>query len=206
MRSEIKNGMKKVLSTKTLDKETIAYAGTLDMEIQCIDFIEVNAVEFQGNIPLTQSYDALVFTSSNAVIYFFEYEKAMELITGKKVFAINGKTVDELARHNIKTTASAKNAADLANLIVENEDFESVLHVCGSLRLDVLEKILKSEGIKYTPLVVYQTVLLNNEKSNGHFDGFMFYSPSGVDSFLHSNEIAGESVCCCIGETTAAEL
>jgi uroporphyrinogen-III synthase len=34
----------------------------------------------------------------------------------------------------------------------------------------------------------------------------MFYSPSGVESFLSENKLNRDTLYCCIGDTTAAKL
>ena len=196
--------MKKVLSTKKLDADTIAYARSLNMEIQCVDFIEVSLADFK--IPLADTFDSIAFTSANAVKYLFADAETQEFVSGKKVFALYGRTSEELAKHAIKPAGAAGNATDLADVIVKDGTLNSVLHVCGDLRLDVLEKKLKEVGLKYSPLVVYKTVLLNNDKLNEKFDAVMFYSPSGVNSFFYANDVTKEAICCCIGETTASRL
>jgi uroporphyrinogen-III synthase len=51
---------------------------------------------------------------------------------------------------------------------------------------------------------VYNT-LLTPQKISGTFDGIIFYSPSGVESFLKVNKMTKQT-CFCIGTTTAEAL
>src|ERR1019366_2683238 len=99
--------MKKVLSAKTLDKNTIAYAHSLNLDIQCMDFIETSALTFDTFTIAGQPVDGFVFTSANAVKYFFEKPDAPGFLKDKKVFALAGKTNDELRKHKIVPASSA---------------------------------------------------------------------------------------------------
>lgn len=193
----------KVLSTKTLDPKTIAYAHSLNLDVQCIDFIKIEPSEF--DLP-NGTFDFIIFTSSNAVRFFFEHEKSVEFLIDKKILSLSGKTKEELLGNNIQPVFTADNTADLARLIIQTKTAGSVLHVCGNLALNVLEEKLKIEGIAYTQLIVYQTRLQRDIILNAQFDAIMFYSPSGVESFFTRNHIRNEMVCCCIGETTAISL
>ncbi|MDB5280939.1 MAG: hypothetical protein JWO06_14 [Bacteroidota bacterium] len=198
--------MKKVLSTKTLDKETVAYAHKLNMDIQCLDFIEVSRVSFKNSPLLVQGFDSIVFTSANAVKFFFEFDKALTLAKRKNIFSLNAKTTEMLDKYGIKPTGMAKNADELADVIIKNKYVQAVLHVCGNLRLDLLGEKLETAQIKYLPLVVYKTVPLNIAGHNEIFDAVMFFSPSGAESFFSANDLAEGAVSCCIGETTATKV
>ena len=198
--------MKKVLSTKTLDSETLAFAQTLNLDVQCVDFIETRALSFNAESINQQSIDALAFTSANAVRFFFENKEAASLIKGKSVFALQGKTKEELEANGAKVNLEAASAIELANEIVGHKAAKSVLHICGNLRLPALENKLKEAGIAYTDLTVYETNVLANKKVNEAFDAILFFSPSGVEGFMAMNSINDEAVCCCIGQTTANAL
>ena len=54
-----------------------------------------------------------------------------------------------------------------------------------------------------TNIEAYRTVL-NERKFDKVFDGILFYSPSGIESYLNDN-IDRIAVAFCIGETTAQE-
>ena len=195
-----------MLSTKTLDGETLAFAQTLNLDVQCIDFIETTALPFNLDSTGLQTFDAIAFTSANAVKFFFENELASSMINGKAVFALRGKTSEELLARGIKANTDASSANELADEIVSGRVIKSVLHICGNLRLPVLENKLKVAGVDYNNLVVYQTKVLANKKVNQPYEAILFFSPSGVEGFMGSNNFEAETICCCVGQTTANAL
>jgi len=194
----------KVLSTKLLDEKTIAYAHSLNLEVRCIEFIKITGVEFDSIQP--EKFDAVVFTSSNAVKYFLQHEGAIDLLKDKNVLSLSGKTNVELLANGIQPVLTASNAENLAHSMIQNKIAQSVLHVCGNLVLDVLEEKLKVAGVEYANRVVYQTILRKDILLNKVFDAVMFLSPSGVESFYAANQFNDETICCCIGTTTASAL
>ena len=194
--------MKKVLSTKTLDSDALAYAQTQNLHVQCVDFIETRPLQF--TLPSTY-FSAIAFTSSNVVKYFFAEASSAALIKNKKVFAIQGKTADELLARGITADITGPSAEGLGLAITGSNFKGSVLHVCGKLRLPVLENKLSAAGIDYLDLPVYETIL-NYRKINEKLDAVLFFSPSGVDGFLAMNDVSDSTLCCCIGSTTAQAL
>ena len=194
--------MKKVLSTKTLDPDALAYAQTQNLHVQCVDFIETRPVKF--TLPPT-NFSAIAFTSSNAVKYFFAEAGSAAHIKNKKVFAIQGKTADELLARGITADITGPSAEELGLAITGSDFTGSVLHICGNLRLPVLENKLKAAGIAYQDMPVYETIL-TRRKINESFDAVLFFSPSGVDGFMAMNDVSDNTLCCCIGSTTAQAL
>lgn len=194
-----------MLSTKTLDPETLAYAQSLNLNVQCTDFIETSPVSFEIKDIDTGNFDAVVFTSANAVKYFFENKDAWNLLRSKLVFALEGKTNDALLVYEVIASGKAASANELADVMAA-EAVQSVLHICGNLRLETLEDKLKQAGIGYKDLAVYRTGILTDKKITEHFDAVLFFSPSGVDGFFSLNHVTDKTVCCCIGETTAQAL
>lgn len=194
--------MKKVLSTKTLSADLLLEASKLHLQIKCIEVIETGAVDFEANKMLKE--ECLIFTSANAVKYFFQ-KTSSQSVKSKKVYAIGANTCRELNAYNIAPINVADNAKELADIIVNEKHIRCVLHVCGNLRLNMLQERFTTAGIDYNDLVVYQTNLLK-PKVTERFDAVMFYSPSGVESFFSVNDINAAPVFCCIGETTASAV
>jgi uroporphyrinogen-III synthase len=196
----------KVLSTKTLDSDTLAFAKTLNLEVACIDFIKTTSAPFDIKNINPKNFDAIIFTSANAVKYFFENSAAVDLVKDKVVFALQGKTGEGLLVRGIKTNVIGNTASELADGIIEAKSSNAVLHVCGNLKLPVLENKLSMADIGYSDLIVYQTIPCYDKKVNEVFDAVLFYSPSGVEAFFGQNDFGDEAVCCCIGQTTADAL
>lgn len=83
--------MKKVLSTKTLDSDTLAYAQTLQLDVQCMDFIETTAFPFKLELFINKNFDALAFTSASAVKFFFEIKAPLPLPITNRYLPYKGK-------------------------------------------------------------------------------------------------------------------
>ena len=82
-------------------------------------------------------------------------------------------------------------------------NIKKATHFCGNLKRDELNEILTQNKIEVNEIEVYRTVL-NERKFEEVFDAVLFYSPSGVQSFIEDNE-TNESIAFCIGQTTANE-
>jgi len=207
--------MLKVLSTKLLDESLIKTARKMGIDLRCEEFIRVIPIDFDISALMSIQFDAMVFTSSNAVRSFFDNENVPpqsellmspnEDVESKPVFAVAGKTKDELIDLGIEPRASADNALLLADQILADPSIRSVIHICGNLKLDVLETKLAAAGVKYTPFMVCET-LLSSKILEETYDVVMFFSPSGVDSLTMKNQLSRDVIYCCIGETTADSI
>ena len=63
---------------------------------------------------------------------------------------------------------------------------------------------MKSAQVNFNEIQVYETTLTPH-KIKTKVDAILFFSPSGVESYLAENKIKNE-ICFCIGETTAEAL
>lgn len=114
------------------------------------------------------------------------------------------KTKGLLEENGFNVIAYTGYAADLAEIITLIYGKEKFTFFSGNLRRDTLPDALKEAKIVFNEIEVYQTIL-NPQKVNGTFDGILFYSPSGIQSYLKDNKINKET-CFCIGTTTADAL
>ncbi|MCW5518211.1 uroporphyrinogen-III synthase [Aureitalea sp. L0-47] len=189
--------MKRLLSTKQLNlaqKELLLNAGC--------SFVDYNAIEI---IPLKFDFpnkiDNAIFTSGNAVDIVFENKP--ENLQIKKTYCVGPKTATKLTEFGQNVVKTAKNASELADFIdktFENEDF---YFFSGTLRKSDLPDRLNSSKNQLFELKTYKTEL-KTRSFNQIFDGILFFSPSGVDSFTQQNK-TGSAAVICIGETTASE-
>jgi uroporphyrinogen-III synthase len=92
----------------------------------------------------------------------------------------------------------------LVDFIQKSFKNESFLHLCGNRKLPDFGLGMQAENIKYCETIVYQTHLVPR-KQNPEPTGVLFFSPSGVESYLSNNSI-GNSWCFCIGNTTASAV
>ena len=197
--------MTKVLSTKLLSpkqKEIIESTG--------ISLTEYNAIQINfKKFSIDLSFDNYILTSQNAVRGFLRAfddmplpEKRKEALS-KNCFCVGEKTSALLRENGLNVVKAAKNSKELGQFIAENHKNESFLFICGNRRREDLPAILSKYTIQYKEIIAYHTI--NNEQSlHGDFEGVLFYSPSGVQSFTSSNDL-GSSTAFCIGDSTARE-
>ncbi|MFN7676484.1 uroporphyrinogen-III synthase [Flavobacterium sp.] len=173
----------------------------LDANIQLIeeDFIKTTFL----SPPLEGLGEALIFTSQNAVQSILQHPKCNEL-KSKNVFSVGMKTKDLLTQNGFNVIAYTGYASDLAEIISLIYNKESYTFFCGNLRRAILPDTLKENGITFNEIEVYETNI-TSKKIKSKLDGILFFSPSGVESYLKLNTIKDET-CFCIGETTAESL
>ena len=87
--------------------------------------------------------------------------------------------------------------------LVKNHKNDSFQFFCGNIRSDEIPSKLKENNINFKEAEVYKTTL-NPKKFERQFDAVLFFSPSGVRSFVSENKI-NNSKAICIGNTTASE-
>lgn len=188
-----------ILSTKTLLSNQKQYLLNANFNVVEADFITTEKTPFE----LNQINDNLIFTSQNAVHSVLEYSD-IEALKTKKVFCVGLKTKALLAENGFDVIAYTGYAADLAEIITLIYANESYTFFSGNLRRDTLPDALKEAKVKYNEIKVYETTL-TPQKINNAVDGILFFSPSGIESYLKENSIKNEK-CFCIGETTAEAL
>ncbi len=190
-----------ILSTKTLSNEQ--RQAFLDANIDLLeqDFIEIE----NNNFELNNINENLIFSSQNAVLSLMERQDWEELKT-KNTFCVGIKTKELLEQNGFKVDVYMDYASELAEIITLIYNKESFTFFSGNLRKETLPKALKDAKIKFNEIEVYQTKLSQFKISKEEkFDGILFFSPSGVESYLKDNKIKTET-CFCIGETTASSL
>src|SRR5690606_7752508 len=114
------------------------------------------------------------------------------------------KTKSLLEENGFNVIAYTGYAADLAEIITLIYAKEKFTFFSGNLRRDTLPETLSNAKVVFNEIEVYETIL-TPKKMNGTFDGILFFSPSGVESYLKNNKITTEN-CFCIGTTTAETL
>lgn len=189
----------RILSTKVLSqiqKNKIVEFGCNYVER---NFIETEAISFN----YTEDKHTLLFSSQNAVKSVFKNQNYKMILSNKKCYCVGEKTKQLLSENGQKVAHFEENSSKLADFIVKNAQNERFLFFCGKERRVDLEDQLSAHKIQIKPLEVYQTFL--KPKTVGTFDFVLFYSPSGVRSFLQNNSLK-QTTSICIGATTAEAL
>lgn len=191
--------MIRVLSTKRLEPNQRQYLLNGGISVLAADFIDVNYLPFDIN----NTKENLIFTSRNGFLGFLT-NKLSAVYVGSNVFCVGSVTATLIERHGFNVIASADDGKALSQIIVNDHADKSFTFFSGSLRRDILPDAMRAAGIDFNEVRVYETALTPH-KISAKPDGILFYSPSGVESYLKENSITDET-CFCIGNTTAAAL
>lgn len=188
-----------ILSTKILSpiqKEELVKA---NIQVVEAEFIKTENASFE----IKNLHKNLIFTSQNAVLSILQHPKIEEL-KQKTVFCVGLKTKELLNENGFTVEAYTGYAEDLAEIILLVYSDESYTFFSGNLRRDTLPEMLTENGITFNEIKVYDTTLTPH-KITEKIDGILFFSPSGVTSYLKKNSLSNEKLFC-IGNTTADAL
>ena len=191
--------MIQILSTKKLSDNQKQALVNANFNVVEADFIRTESQVFE----LNKINDNLIFTSQNAVQSFLLDPKSEDLKT-KNVFCVGLKTKILLSESGFNVIAYTGYAADLAEIITLIYANESYTFFSGNLRRETLPQALKEAKIKFNEIQVYETKL-TPQKIKTPVDAILFFSPSGIESYLKENKIKNET-CFCIGTTTSSAL
>ena len=197
-----------ILSTKILSDNQKQALESANFNVIEYDFIQIKNQKFE----LKEINDNLIITSQNAAQSLL-LQPDCDALKTKNVFCVGLKTKILLSESGFNVIAYTGYASDLAEIITLIYANESYTFFSGNLRKETLPKALKEAKIKFNEIQVYETTLTPQKISSPNpskggeknFDGILFFSPSGVESYLKENIIKKE-LCFCIGETTADAL
>ncbi len=188
--------MKSILSTKKLNasqRELLLNSGLSFVEY---DAIAIEFLDFEAPSKIENA----IFTSRNSVYSFFKNEDRSNSILNS--FCVGEKTETILLKNGQNVVKTAQNASELALFIIKNHKNDAFLYFSGTRRRDELPKTLKKANMDVFEVKTYKTEL-KSMKFDQKWDGILFFSPSGIESFVLENNLANSAVFC-IGETTAA--
>ncbi|MCT4214424.1 uroporphyrinogen-III synthase [Elizabethkingia anophelis] len=184
----------RILFTKELSKEYIQQQLGDEFDPLFLPVIGIRYTEDQIDI---KDYHHFIFTSIEGV----------KAIKEKIIFPENSKfyTVGEKSRKYLEKMGFfveiiAKNALELSDKIQELNPIK-IMHFCSSKALSTLKNQLSKAGFDFAEKIVYETIPLYPEW-NTPIDAIVFFSPSGVESFMKNNSVKNERLFA-IGETTA---
>ena len=190
--------MTKILSTKKLAK---AFKNKLyDAKVELVEknFIQTKSVVFET----PQLNDYLIFTSKEAVKSVLKSNiKNVHYIS---CLCVGSKTRSFLEKKGFTVLESADYAEELIQIIESKYKTNSFTFFCGNIRRNTIPDFFQQNKIAYNEMVVYETKLKPHQIKE-QFDGVLFFSPSGVNSFLEKDSLENKT-CFCIGTTTAKAL
>ncbi len=168
------------------------------IKVKSEDFIKISPTRLSPAI-LSEERQNVVITSQNAVEALLTNVTADQL-KFKNIYCVGRKTKRLIEKRIGKVAHSEKNAQKLAQYLVEYMEGLEVTYFCSNLRLDELPAHLTENNITVHEIEAYKTkyapVAIDDSVR-----GVLFFSPSGIESYLRENNT--DKVAYCIGETTA---
>lgn len=198
-----------LLSTRPLPQALIEDALQKGIMIDMVSFIETTSIL---NLDIQQEIEMallqripVVFTSMNAVDAVVNEAHGMK--PDWQIYCIGHTTKEKVVAYfgEASVYGTAANAAELAAVIIENEDPQEVYFFCGNQRRDTLPEMLSDHNFLVTEIEVYQTIEATHTIEK-NYAGILFYSPSAVKSFFKTNQAGPHTLFFAIGETTADEI
>ena len=188
-----------VFSTKKLSedqKKSVPHTlGILDS-----DFIKIRFNRISPKI-VKKEIENVIITSQNGVEAILN-SFTKDQLQFKDIYCVGRRTKKLIENKIGKVTHVAKNAKQLAEYLSKTLENKEVTYFCSNVRLDILPAYLQTHDIVVNEVEAYKT-MLSPEKVNESVSGVLFYSPSGIESYLKEN--TKDKVAFCIGETTARE-
>lgn len=201
MRPEIKIDKEiQVYSTKNLSADQNQLLSS-HIGVSMSDFITTRSNRLKP-VLVKKPLKNIVFSSQNAVLSVLENFTAEEL-DFKNIYCVGRRTKRLIEKKIGKVNQVENSAKKLAEYLCENISDNTVTFFCGNKRRDELTSILSSKDITVHEVESYQTQL-TPRKVDPKYSGILFYSPSGIESYLKENS-ANNKVAFCIGETTGDE-
>lgn len=168
------------------------------IEIYDSDFIKIRFNRIAPKV-MKEEIENVVITSQNGVESILNSFTKSE-IKFKNIFCVGRRTKKMIETSIGKVTYVAKNAKQLAEYLVKNLKNKEVTYFCSDIRMEILPAYLHQKNIQLTEIEAYKT-MLSPLKIADDVSGVLFYSPSGIESYLKKNE--PNKIAFCIGESTA---
>ena len=173
----------------------IDLAENCKVKIDFRPFIHVEGVptkEFRQQKINLLDFDAVIFTSRNAVDHYFRAaeETRVKVPDDMKYFCISESTAFYLQKYIVyrkrKIFVGQQTFSDLVTVIKKYKDSKFLLPCSDILRPDI-PALLKQNGINYAPATLYRTVCSDlSDLKDVNYDILVFFSPSGIKS-LYQN-------------------
>lgn len=187
----------RILFTKELSKEYIQQQLGDHFDPLFLPVISIKPVKGDIN---TGDCKHFIFTSIQGVKAIKE---SVNFPSDAQFYVVGEKSQHALEALGYSVKITAKNALELSDKI-QCLNPVKIMHFCSSKALSTLRDKLTEAGFDYIENVVYETLPLYSVQ-NTPADALVFFSPSGVESFMKNNTIVKEKLFA-IGETTAKSL
>lgn len=175
----------------------LKYDGVENLEVFGIEYLE-------STIDLSK-YNALIFTSKNAIYSLDSFNKSWKNIPA---YAIAPKTANIINEYNGKLTFTgvSSHGNEFAEELIPLLKSKKVLYIRALKTVSNLTNILKENNINIDELIAYETTCLKSKKSLENDSIFIFTSPSSVECFFKNYKWHNSYKAITIGKTTSTYL
>lgn len=170
-----------------------------------VENLEVFGVEYISSDINLKKYDALIFTSKNAIYSIDSFNKDWKNIDA---YAIAPKTAEVISSYGGKLafTGESSHGNNFAKELIPHLKDKKVLYIRALKTVSKLTEILKNESIDIDELICYKTICKKTDKKLEKNAIIIFTSPSSVQCFLKNYHWHESYDAICIGHTTAKYL
>ena len=176
-----------------------------NLKYEGVDNLEVFGIKnIISDIDLS-IYDALIFTSKNAIYSIDSFNKEWKEIPS---YAIAPKTADIINKYNgnLQFTGVSSHGNEFAKELIPKLKNKKTLYIRALKTVSKLVDILKENDINIDELIAYETTCLKNKKSLENDSIFIFTSPSSVECFFKNYKWHNSYKAITIGKTTSNYL
>ncbi len=189
-----------IFSTKNL---SIGQKSALQAEIG-VDMSDFITIRFNRLKPITvkNPLKHVIFTSQNGVEALLDNFMPSQM-NFENIYCVGRRTKRLIERKIGKVTHVENTASKLAEFISNHVGQGEITYFCGNKKRDELPDMIAKTDLQLNEVITYQTLLTPNilEKQ---YQGLLFFSPSGIESYISKNS-SKDPVAFCIGSTTSAE-
>ena len=190
----------RVLSTKILQPNQKQFLLNAGLKVVEANFISIEYYQLE----IENSNDNLIFTSQNSVTSILK-TSGVENLKSKPVFCVGIKTKDLLKKNGFEVLEFTNYASELVKILGSKYSDRKYTFFSGNLRHETIPQGLRNHNINFNEVEVYKTVL-SPQKIQSSAEAIMFFSPSGVESYLMENSLEENQQFFCIGTTTSQAL
>jgi uroporphyrinogen-III synthase len=170
-----------------------------------VENLEVFQIEYiKSNIDVL-SYDALIFTSKNAVYSLDSFNKNWKKIDSYVIAPKTSQVIEKLGG-KVVFTGITSHGNEFAKELIDLLKDKKILYIKALKTVSNLVEILKENKILVDEIVVYKTSCKESNISLEDNSVFIFTSPSSVECFFKQYSWKSSYKAVVIGKTTALYL
>lgn len=167
------------------------------LQKQHVQFIEQPFFRIEYKKPNLKFFETMqqtrkqwVVTSVYAAHWLVRFKSKVGLTTNDRIFCWSEKQADILRDLNLPVFATSyySSIQEKADFVIAQNEGDSVLFLHGDKLHSEFSSAFSGYPIQYTEIEVYKNTPIEKFVS-GIFDAYLFFSPSGIDSFMASGNV-----------------